>query len=57
MCVNFGCNPETKSRNINGYQKMAEMIDDYKLISLFDYIMAVVVLGQKERYYTVCELM
>lgn len=60
MCVNFGCNPETKSRNINGYQKMTEMIDDYKLISFFEYIMAVVILsplGQKEGYYTICELM
>lgn len=34
MCVNFGCNPKTKSKNINGYQKMAGMIDDYKLITL-----------------------
>jgi len=58
--VNFGCNPETKSRNINGHQKMTEMIDDYKLISFSEYIMAVVILsplGQKEGYYTVCELM
>ena len=47
--MNFGCNPETKSRNINGYQKMAEMIDDYKLISLFDYIMAVVVFGTERK--------
>ena len=45
MCVSFGCNPETKSRNINGYQKIAEMIDDYKLISFFEYIMAMVVLS------------